>query len=97
MLLLLVVITEQRNTNICILNNSISIHKSQGSEFDAVIIPIFTEHYMLLQKKLIYTAITRAKKMCIIIGDPKAIYIGIKRNNTNRRITFLKNFLMNEQ
>ena len=57
-----------------------SIHKSQGSEYDATIIPIFTSHFALLQRNLIYTAITRAKKLCILIGQPKAIAIAIKNN-----------------
>lgn len=72
---------------------TISIHKSQGSEFDAVIIPIFMQHYMLLKRNLIYTAITRAKKLCILIGQPKAIALAIKSNQGMKRITFLKDYL----
>lgn len=72
---------------------AISIHKSQGSEFDAVIVPLFTQHFTLLQRNLIYTAITRAKKLCIFIGQVKAIAIGIKNNKGRNRITFLTQFL----
>ncbi|MGB8366734.1 MAG: ATP-dependent RecD-like DNA helicase [Candidatus Babeliales bacterium] len=72
---------------------AISIHKSQGSEYEAVIIPIFMQHFTLLQCNLIYTAITRAKKLCIIIGQPKAIMIGIKNKKNAERITFLQQFL----
>jgi len=72
---------------------AISIHKSQGSEYAAVIIPIFMQHFTLLQCNLIYTAITRAKKLCIIIGQPKAIIIGIKNKKNAERITFLQQFL----
>jgi len=73
-----------------------SIHKSQGSEFDAVIIPIFMQHFMLLQRNLIYTGITRAKKLCILIGQPKAISMGIKNNKGTVRNTFLKEFLTSD-
>lgn len=76
-----------------VLAYAITIHKSQGSEYDAVIIPIFMQHFMLLQKNLIYTAITRAKKLCIIIGQTKALAVGIKNNTHEERITFLDIFL----
>lgn len=72
---------------------AISIHKSQGSEFDAVIIPIFTQHFVLLQRNLLYTAITRAKKLCILIGQTKAIAMAVKNNKSIVRQTFLKEFL----
>lgn len=72
---------------------AISIHKSQGSEFPAVIIPIFTQHFTLLQRNLIYTAITRAKKLCIFIGQTRAIAMAIKNNKSIARKTFLKEFL----
>jgi len=72
---------------------AISIHKSQGSEFSAVIIPLFMQHFMMLQRNLLYTAITRAKKLCIIIGQPRAIAMSVKNNKSVARITFLKQFL----
>lgn len=72
---------------------AISIHKSQGSEFSAVIIPIFMQHFMMLQRNLLYTAVTRAKKLCIIIGQSRAIAMGIKNNKSSERITFLQQFL----
>jgi len=75
------------------LSYAISIHKSQGSEFQAVIIPIFMQHFVLLQRNLIYTAITRAKKLCILIGQPKAISMGIRNAKGVDRKTFLKEFL----
>ena len=79
--------------NELVLAYSISIHKSQGSEFEAVIIPVFMQHFILLQRNLIYTAITRAKKLCILLGQTKAIAMGIKNNKTVKRNTFLKEFL----
>ena len=75
---------------------AISIHKSQGSEYTAAIIPIFTQHFALLQRNLIYTAITRAKKLCIFIGQPKAIAIAIKNNKSCIRNTFLQEFLTSD-
>lgn len=75
---------------------AISIHKSQGSEYDAVIIPIFTQHFTLLQRNLIYTAITRAKKLCILIGQTRAIAMAVKNNKTTQRKTFLKQLLTTE-
>jgi exodeoxyribonuclease V alpha subunit len=75
---------------------AISIHKSQGSEFSAVIIPLFMQHFMMLQRNLIYTAVTRAKKLCIIIGQSRAIAMAIKNNKSVERITFLKQFLTSD-
>lgn len=76
-----------------VLAYALSIHKSQGSEYMATIIPLFTSHFALLQRNLLYTAITRAKKLCILIGQPKAIAIAIKNNKGVVRKTFLKEFL----
>ena len=70
-----------------------TIHKSQGSEYPAVIIPIFMQHFTLLQRNLIYTAITRAKKLCIIVGEPRALAMAIKNNKIVQRVTFLSDFL----
>lgn len=67
----------------------ISIHKSQGSEFDFVIIPICMDYHRMLYRKLIYTAVTRTKKKLIIIGDPKAFEFGVKNNNEYIRKTNL--------
>lgn len=75
---------------------SITIHKSQGSEYDAVIVPLFTQHFTLLQRNLIYTAITRAKKVCFFIGQIKAIAIAVNNNKTVDRLSFLQQFLTEE-
>jgi len=70
-----------------------TIHKSQGSEYAAVIIPLFMQHYVLLQRNLLYTAITRAKKLCILIGEPRAIAYATKNNKSIQRNTCLSHFL----
>jgi len=76
-----------------VLSYAVSIHKSQGSEFPAVIIPIFMQHFMLLQRNLLYTAVTRAKRLCILIGQPKAIGMAVRNKKAAERNTFLKEFL----
>ncbi|MBP7653641.1 ATP-binding domain-containing protein, partial [Candidatus Dependentiae bacterium] len=73
----------------CALAYSITVHKSQGSEFDCVILPMTMDYYVNLTRNLIYTAITRAKKICVIIGDTKALFYGIKRNLADRRFSHL--------
>lgn len=76
-----------------VLAYAITIHKSQGSEYPAVIIPIFIQHFTLLQRNLIYTALTRAKSLCIIIGEPRALAMALKNNKSIKRLTFLQDFL----
>ncbi len=66
-----------------------SIHKSQGSEYPAVIIPLAMQHYTLLERNLIYTAVTRGKKLVTIIGEPKALAMAVKNQKSNSRVTNL--------
>lgn len=87
------IIYQQNELDELVLAYAVSIHKSQGSEFDAVIIPLFMQHFTLLQRNLLYTALTRAKKLCILIGQPKAIIMAIKNNKSLERLTFLKYYL----
>jgi len=68
---------------------AISIHKSQGSEFPDVIVPVVIQHYMLLQRNLIYTAITRGKKMVVLIGQKKALGLAVRNNRTAERFSGL--------
>jgi len=69
---------------------AVSVHKSQGSEYPAVIIPILTQHYVLLQRNLIYTAVTRGKNLVVLVGTRKAIAIGVKNDKTQKRYTYLR-------
>jgi exodeoxyribonuclease V alpha subunit len=68
---------------------AISIHKSQGSEFPAVLIPVLNEHFVMLRRNLLYTAMTRARRLCVLVGDPQAIERAIRRADAARRHTGL--------
>jgi exodeoxyribonuclease V alpha subunit len=70
---------ERKELNELELAYAFSIHRSQGSEFDEVVIPITTQHYVLLARNLVYTAITRAKKKVTIVGNPRALWMAVKR------------------
>ncbi len=74
---------------------AVSVHKSQGSEYPAVIFPVLTQHYILLHRNLIYTAVTRARRLAVIVGTRKALAIGIKSLRTERRCTLLRERLQN--
>jgi len=73
---------------------AVSIHKSQGSEYPAVVIPIAVQHYMLLQRNLIYTAVTRGKKLVVLVGTKKALGMAISTVNALKRHTRLKHRLI---
>jgi exodeoxyribonuclease V alpha subunit len=68
-----------------ILAYAISVHKSQGSEYPAVIIPLLTQHYILLQRNLLYTAMTRGKQLVILIGSHRALEIAVKNDQSGNR------------
>ncbi|MCU0587343.1 MAG: ATP-dependent RecD-like DNA helicase [Syntrophobacteraceae bacterium] len=72
-----------------VLAYSITVHKAQGSEYPAVIVPVLTQHYMMLQRNLLYTAITRARKLAVIVGSRKALAIAIKNDRMLHRFTLL--------
>ena len=69
---------------------AISVHKAQGAEYPAVVIPCLTQHYLLLQRNLIYTAVTRAKKLAVLVGTKKALAIALKNNKIAFRYSGLK-------
>jgi len=68
---------------------AVTIHKSQGSEFFAVVIPLATQHYMLLQRNLIYTGITRGKRLVVLVGQKKAVGIAVRNDRPQRRYSGL--------
>jgi exodeoxyribonuclease V alpha subunit len=68
---------------------AVSVHKSQGSEYPAVVIPILTQHYLLLQRNLLYTAVTRAEELVVLVGTRKAIAIAVRNDKIAHRHTAL--------
>lgn len=72
------------------LSYAVTIHKSQGSEYPCVVIPVHTQHYMMLQRNLLYTGITRGKKLVVLVGMKKAVAIAVKRVQSHARITTLR-------
>jgi len=72
---------------------AISVHKSQGSEYKCVIIPLSTQHYIMLQKNMLYTAISRGKELVIIVGSKEALSIAVRNDKLKQRYSNLKNFI----
>jgi exodeoxyribonuclease V alpha subunit len=72
---------------------AVTIHKSQGSEYPAVVIPLTTQHYPMLERHLVYTGITRGKKLVVVIGQPKALAIAVKGQQTRHRWSKLREWL----
>lgn len=73
---------------------AMTIHKSQGSEFPCVVIPVSTQHFVMLERSLIYTAITRAKKLVVLVGDPKALQLAVQKQESRKRWTCLLDLLL---
>ncbi len=84
------VLCEHSELDEIVLAYAISVHKSQGSEYPAVVFPILMQHYLLLQRNLIYTGITRAKTLVVMVGTKKALSTGIKNDKTRKRYTSLQ-------
>jgi len=73
-----------------VLAYAITVHKSQGSEYPCVVVPLTTAHWIMLQRNLVYTAVTRAKKFCVLVGQKKALWRAIKNAHTAERYTNLR-------
>lgn len=76
---------------------ALTIHKSQGSEYPAVVIPLHTQHYLLLQRNLLYTAITRGKRLVVLVGSRKALALAVRRQDTHLRYSGLARRLRNPE
>jgi len=72
-----------------VLAYAVTIHKSQGSEYPVVVIPLLTQHYMMLQRNLLYTALTRAEELAVIVGTKKAVGIAVSNDKVEDRYTLL--------
>ena len=68
---------------------AVSVHKSQGSEYPAVVVPMVTQHYMMLQRNLLYTAITRGKRLVVLVGSKRAVHMAVRNDKTRVRWTWL--------
>jgi exodeoxyribonuclease V alpha subunit len=68
---------------------AVSVHKSQGSEYPAVVIPLVTQHFMMLQRPLLYTAVTRGKRLVVLVGSRRAVALAVKNADATRRNTWL--------
>jgi exodeoxyribonuclease V alpha subunit len=69
---------------------AISVHKSQGSEYPAVVMPVVTQHYVMLERNLIYTGLTRARRLAVMVGQSRAMNIGLGRKDSRKRYTHLR-------
>ncbi|GBC62570.1 recombinase RecD [Desulfonema ishimotonii] len=76
-----------------VLAYAVSVHKSQGSEYPAVVMPVLIQHYMLLQRNLIYTGMTRGRELVVLVGTKKALAIGVHNDKTQKRFTCLRHRL----
>ncbi len=74
----------------------LTIHKSQGSEYPCVVIPLHTQHYMMLQRNLLYTAVTRGKKLVLIVGSKRALSMAVRQQNRRQRCTALERRLRSQ-
>ena len=70
-----------------------TIHKSQGSEYPAVVIPVLTQHYAMLQRNLLYTGVTRGKRLVVLVGQKKAVAIAVRNVSGRRRWSKLNEWL----
>lgn len=75
---------------------AVTVHKSQGSEYPIVVMPLTKAHYMMMKRNLVYTGITRAKSLCVLVGQKQTLYMAINTLDTTKRNTYLKEFLNNE-
>ncbi len=78
------------------LSYAISVHKSQGSEYPVIVMPVITQHYLLLQRNLIYTGVTRARKLVVLVGTRKALAIAVRNNRAEERYSYLGSRLRGE-
>ena len=75
---------------------AISVHKSQGSEFRCVVMPVSTQHFIMLKRNLLYTAVTRARELVVLVGDTKALFIAVSNDQSRERFTSLAERIRDE-
>ena len=87
------VVYEMRELDEISLAYATSVHKSQGSEYPAVVVPLAMQHSMLLERNLLYTAVTRGKQLTVVIGQPRALAMAVRRSGSGKRLTHLRHRL----
>ena len=85
---------EKDDLNDLVLAYAVSVHKAQGSEYQAVVMPLLTQHFIMLQRNLFYTALTRAKRLSVIVGSYKALYIAVKNDKPVKRNSLVREKLI---
>jgi exodeoxyribonuclease V alpha subunit len=88
------VVYDKDDLNDVTLAYAVSVHKAQGSEYQAVVMPLMTQHFIMLQRNLFYTALTRAKKLSVIVGSYKALHIAIKNDKPVKRNSLVRDKLI---
>ena len=68
---------------------AISVHRAQGSEYPAIVMPVVTDHFLMLRRSLLYTAITRGKRLVVLVGTRRAVSIAVRNDSTRQRWTWL--------
>jgi exodeoxyribonuclease V alpha subunit len=76
---------------------AVTVHKSQGSEYPVVILPVYMQHYLMLSRNLIYTGLTRAKRLAIVLGPQKAIALAVRQSQDQQRYTLLDQRLQSRE
>jgi len=76
---------------------AVTVHKSQGSEYPCVVLPLHTQHYVMLQRNLLYTGITRGKQLVVLVGTTKAVGLAVRNAEAGRRNTTLRRRLREAQ
>ncbi|HVU01321.1 MAG TPA: ATP-dependent RecD-like DNA helicase [Polyangiaceae bacterium] len=83
------VVYEDSEADVLTLAYATSIHKSQGSEYPAVVVPLLTTHFVMLSRNLLYTAVTRGRKLCVLVADPRALELSLREGRREERLTRL--------
>src|SRR5215210_5716749 len=84
------VVYDLRELDELTLSYATTVHKSQGSEYPAVVVPVHTQHFPMLQRNLLYTAMTRGKRLVVLVGTKKAVALAVKRFDVDKRVTTLR-------
>ena len=91
------VVYDFREVDELTLSYAVSVHKSQGSEYPVIIMPVLTQHYPLLQRNLLYTGITRAREMVVLVGSWKALAIAVNNDKVLQRYSNLSRLLQSPE